>query len=104
VPLLDLVPGVDPQIADTIMKGLSVEVEERWQKVSEMVTAFREAERRLVQKTRELMKQISPTADTKPEAIAAATGSDPAAPAFDDALFEEAFLSGALGSDASCGS
>lgn len=92
VPLLDLVPGVDPQIADAIMKGLRIEVEERWQKVSEMVTEFREAERRLVQKTRELMKKISPTGEPLPEAIAAGTGSDPAAPAFDDALFEEAFL------------
>jgi eukaryotic-like serine/threonine-protein kinase len=55
VDLLELVPKMDRQIADTIMKGLALDPDNRWQKVEEMTNEFRAAEVRLVQKTKELL-------------------------------------------------
>ena len=42
----ELVPGIDPQIADAIMKGLAQNPRERWPFIGEMIEQFREADRR----------------------------------------------------------
>lgn len=42
-PLHEYVPGVDPLIEETIMKGLAVEPSARWQHISQMIARFREA-------------------------------------------------------------
>lgn len=52
-----LVPGIDSQIHDTIMKGLEMNPDDRWQTAQEMVDEFRAAEKRLVKATRILMKK-----------------------------------------------
>jgi hypothetical protein len=44
--LLKVAKDVDPQVAETIMKGLEVRPEDRWQTVSEMLEPLREAEQR----------------------------------------------------------
>lgn len=46
-PIESLVPDLDPQIAETIMKGLKVSPEDRWQEVGEMLGRFRQAQSRL---------------------------------------------------------
>ncbi len=43
----ELVPDIDQQIADAIMKGLATNPRDRWQNVSAMVYQFREAQDRL---------------------------------------------------------
>jgi eukaryotic-like serine/threonine-protein kinase len=48
-----MVPGIDNQIAATIMKGLAADPGDRWQDSSEMVSVFRNAEARLVTAARE---------------------------------------------------
>lgn len=45
--LRDLVPGIDEQIAETIMKGLKTDPAQRWQGVLPMIQQFREARARL---------------------------------------------------------
>jgi eukaryotic-like serine/threonine-protein kinase len=55
VQIIDLVPKIDPKIADIIMKGLEANPANRWQTVAEMVTALRNEEGRLVRETRELL-------------------------------------------------
>lgn len=45
----ELVPEIDEQIAAAIMKGLERDPNDRWQKISEMVSEIREAEVRLVE-------------------------------------------------------
>lgn len=57
VQITELVPRIDPQIAETIMKGLEANPGERWQTIAEMVREFREAEVRLVQDTRQLLSR-----------------------------------------------
>lgn len=42
-----LVKDIDPQVADAIMKGLESQLSQRWQRMSEMLHEFREAEARL---------------------------------------------------------
>lgn len=53
VALSTLIPTVDKQIEAAIMKGLSANPDDRWQKVSEMVGEIREAETRMVKAARE---------------------------------------------------
>ena len=57
VPLKELVPKVDDQIAETIMKGLMIDPNERWQTIDEMVQQFRKAEVRLVKATKDLLER-----------------------------------------------
>lgn len=44
----EFVPKIDEQIANTIMKGLEPQPNDRWQSMAEMTHEFREAEARLV--------------------------------------------------------
>ena len=44
----ELVPKIDEQIGDTIMKGLEARPDDRWRSMSEMTQEFRQAEARLV--------------------------------------------------------
>ncbi len=55
VPILDLCPRMDQQIAEIIMKGLEANPGERWQNIDEMVAELRTAEARLVKATRQLL-------------------------------------------------
>lgn len=55
IPLQDLVPRIDPQIASAIMKGLEANPADRWSCISDMVKEFRQAEVRMVKATRELL-------------------------------------------------
>ncbi|HIE97855.1 MAG: protein kinase [Fuerstiella sp.] len=55
VRITELVPKMDAEIAEIIMKGLETNPANRWQTVDEMVTALRSVEARLVRKTRELV-------------------------------------------------
>lgn len=48
-----VVPRIDKIVAETIMKGLKANPDDRWQHVSEMVNLFRESEARLVKAARE---------------------------------------------------
>ena len=50
--LTKLVPSIDGQIAETIMKGLAISPNERWQSASQMTNAFKEAEKRMVMERR----------------------------------------------------
>lgn len=43
VDITTLVPGIDPQVAQAIMKGLEAEPARRWQRIGLMVEEFREA-------------------------------------------------------------
>ena len=45
-----LAPGIDEQIAETIMKGLEKHPDDRWQTIEEMMFPIREARKRLKQK------------------------------------------------------
>ncbi|MEO2017836.1 MAG: protein kinase [Fuerstiella sp.] len=64
--ITDLVPTMDPEIADIIMKGLETNPADRWQTVDEMVAGLRGVEGRLVRKTRELLiKQKQAAANKK---------------------------------------
>lgn len=69
-----VVPHVDRQIAAAIMKGLVANPDQRWQRVSDMVGEFREAEARLVKLARE-------TAARKAASRAAEGGAPRSAPA-----------------------
>lgn len=53
--LLELVPNMDRQISETIMKGLAMDPGDRWQKVADMIKEFRAAEARLVTATKDLL-------------------------------------------------
>ncbi len=53
--ITEIVPEIDSQIAEVIMKGLERDPDERWQTVAEMVTRFREAEVRLVRVSQEVL-------------------------------------------------
>lgn len=55
--IAELVPRIDSQIAEAIMKGLEANPADRWQSIDVMMQEFREAERRLVRATRELLKR-----------------------------------------------
>jgi serine/threonine protein kinase len=46
----DFAKRIDDQVADTIMKGLEARPGDRWQKISDMLKEFREAETRLAAK------------------------------------------------------
>jgi serine/threonine protein kinase len=48
IPISKLIPSIDGQIAETIMKGLAINPDDRWQSASQMTTAFKEAEKRIV--------------------------------------------------------
>lgn len=48
--LAKLVKGIDPQVAETLMKGLAVRPEDRWTTMREMLEPLREAEERRVKK------------------------------------------------------
>jgi serine/threonine protein kinase len=45
-----LAPGIDEQIAETVMKGLKKHPDDRWQTIEEMMLPIREARQRLKQK------------------------------------------------------
>lgn len=47
VDIRELVKNIDDQVADTIMKGLEAAPSNRWSRISDMLTEFREAEARL---------------------------------------------------------
>jgi serine/threonine protein kinase len=55
IDIIDLVPNMDPKIAEIIMKGLEANPANRWQTVDEMVVALRGEEVRIVRETRELL-------------------------------------------------
>ncbi|MCP4782122.1 MAG: serine/threonine protein kinase [Fuerstiella sp.] len=81
--IIDLVPKLDPDIADIIMRGLESNPANRWQTVNEMVKALRGVEARLVRKTRELLIKQKQTAahrksngKTAKGGTAGSTGSD----------------------------
>ena len=64
--IIKLVPKMDSEIADIIMKGLETNPADRWQTVDEFVKALRSVEVRLVRTTRELMiKQKQAAANKK---------------------------------------
>lgn len=46
-PISDHEPGIDPEVAETIMKGLEREPEERWHHAREMTNRFRAVAKRL---------------------------------------------------------
>ncbi|MEQ9410408.1 MAG: protein kinase [Fuerstiella sp.] len=74
IPIRELVPRIDPEIADIIMKGLEANPAERWQTMDDMVKQFRKAEARLVMATRELL-------DNRKKAAAGGNGAKQAGPA-----------------------
>lgn len=79
VPILDLCPRMDQQIAGIIMKGLEANPGERWQNIDEMVTELRTAEARLVKVTRELLvlrKQAAAGGKQRPKTEKKAAASD----------------------------
>jgi serine/threonine protein kinase len=45
-----LVPGIDSQVAEAIMKGLALDPRDRWQKIDDMIDQFREARARIEDK------------------------------------------------------
>ncbi|MCY2966041.1 MAG: hypothetical protein NT069_20825, partial [Planctomycetota bacterium] len=47
IAITQLLPDLDSQIADTIMKGLEQDPAKRWQRAEQMVEQFREAQARL---------------------------------------------------------
>lgn len=53
--LKKLVPQVDSEIAEVIMKGLATDPDERWATIGQMVTAIRRIEERLVAETQQLL-------------------------------------------------
>jgi hypothetical protein len=53
--LTDLVPRMDAEVAEIIMKGLHSDPDDRWSTVDQMVSALRDAEGRLVKATRTLL-------------------------------------------------
>ncbi len=57
-----LAPGIDEQIAATIMKGLEKHPDDRWQTVEEMMHHIREARQRLKQKVTLKRRKRKPTA------------------------------------------
>lgn len=50
--LKTLVPNIDSQVSEVIMKGLQADPDLRWQTAAEMVAQFREAEARMVKAAR----------------------------------------------------
>lgn len=62
-----LIPKIDPQIAETIMKGLEARPDDRWNSAAEMVTEFRQAESRLVQAARKAAAAKAGEAGRKPK-------------------------------------
>jgi len=77
VPLTDLIPNVDKQIAAAIMKGLEADPDLRWQKVTDMVAEIREAEARLVAAARKAAAAKAPTAKSKADSNAASEKNNP---------------------------
>jgi serine/threonine protein kinase len=72
VSITDLVPRIDPKIAEVIMMGLEANPADRWQTVDEMVAALRTEEVRMVRETRELLvKQKQAAAHRKSNGRAA---------------------------------
>ena len=71
VALTDLIPNIDKQVAAAIMKGLEADLDLRWQKVTDMVAEFRQAEARLVQAARKIAAAKSPTTTSATESDAA---------------------------------
>lgn len=57
IPLPELVPRVDSEVAEIIMKGLEANPADRWQCVDEMVEELRRVERRLVREAHAWRKQ-----------------------------------------------
>jgi len=55
VQLTELVPKIDTRISEVIMKGLERDANDRWQTVAEMVDEFREAEKRLVKVSKQVL-------------------------------------------------
>lgn len=49
--LRQFVPGIDEQVAETIMKGLAVDADRRWQTMGEMLRELKEARERLEPKS-----------------------------------------------------
>jgi len=43
----EFVPNIDGKVADTIMKGLALHPDDRWQSIGEMLIPLREAQARL---------------------------------------------------------
>lgn len=52
VQLKALIPSIDGQIAETIMKGLAINPDERWKSAGQMTEAFKAAEKRMVMERR----------------------------------------------------
>ncbi|MEZ6122679.1 MAG: serine/threonine-protein kinase [Planctomycetaceae bacterium] len=80
VPLTELVPRVDSEIAEVIMKGLEVDPDRRWSTVDEMVKRFREIEVRLVRETKEFLKRRQSGNGQPTSAKVTADGQTPAGP------------------------
>ena len=74
IDITDLLPNMDPKIAEIIMKGLEANPANRWQTVDEMVAALRGEEVRIVRETRELLiKQKQAAAHRKSNGSTAQT-------------------------------
>jgi len=58
----ELAPGIDEQIAETIMKGLEKHPDDRWQSIEEMMHPIREARQRLKQKASRKRRKRKPDA------------------------------------------
>ena len=56
----ELVPDIDPQIAETIMKGLAVDLNRRWPAIDPMLYQFREIQERLSPKPKRPPKILTP--------------------------------------------
>ena len=56
IPILELIPDVNPRIAEIIMKGLESDRDARWSTAQEMVDAFRDIEPELIQQTKAWFK------------------------------------------------
>lgn len=72
--IVELIPNIDRQIAETIMKGLAAVPDDRWSAVTDMVSQFREAEARLVKAAREAAAARAAAGAKPPAADAAKTG------------------------------
>lgn len=91
VPLLEVVPNVNPRIAEIIMKGLESDRDQRWSTAQEMVDAFREVEPELVKQTKAWLastgkpipgsspasRAVNPKSKTRPSAAIAKSAAKP---------------------------
>ncbi|MCA9006912.1 MAG: serine/threonine protein kinase [Planctomycetaceae bacterium] len=71
-PIQELLPGIDPKVGDTIMKGLELYPQDRWQTIEEMLTPLKEVYQ--TQKTAVAQQQTETADSTTSRPAAAAPG------------------------------